>query len=322
MSTDKDKPFDKGFSLEEVLDPQDRDQNGDEDSLLDRLPYDYHTEILDTQTHWIYEKLKNGKIGKKKRKFYSSLFGASGIKFWQPKIKDLLTCEAKRWKAKQYQKKQYDKIVGVFDITLKSTPFKCIKLTKEYPGFGWVEFPRNTGGISWNWVNGGRHPHQDDSKFPLKQDIGDLWFHYEQRSRIIQQRAGYFHTLFQKALEDKFANYFYRNHRLTDQKAKLVLNGREYIIGFENGRQFGVVAYPEDTITFVLTPENQHQEFFGKELVGMNPVEEIEEYDDLMSHYHDEYEYEDEDEYEMRTISHEDEDDPSPQDYWNNPNDY
>jgi hypothetical protein len=241
---------------------------------------DFHTEILDVEEGWIYEKKKNGKKGKKIRKFYERLngygFGRNdddSITFWRPKINDLVTCEAKRWKAIQYRIKQYAKIIGVFDLVLKNTPFCCIR---TYPNSSRIEdivkwivfphYPQRDSGVShdlWDghetdpktgqraWNNGRKT--QERPNVPLKQDIGDAWFHYEDRSRILRERCGYFEQVFEMALkkryEEEFCNY---ENRYSTKKKCLIINGRTYVIGPSERNRFGVLAYPEDLTTEIV----------------------------------------------------------------------
>lgn len=146
---------------------------------------------------------------------------------------------------------------------IKARPFCCIRTTKEWPGFAWIEFPKHKyhgedEGISWDWWdhssdrrrrNG--EPALDRPASPLKQDVGDAWFAYEERSQELRTRYGYFELLFDMAIQKKYAQEFYRDRYATHMK-NLVINGRNYLIGAKDGRQFGIIAYPENVITEVL----------------------------------------------------------------------
>lgn len=229
--------------------------------------YDYHTEILDIEEGWVYEKKRGNKRGKKLRKYFERLgrgWGEDGITFWKPKLNDIPGCEASRWHARQYYANQMKKIISAFDLVLENVPFCCIRNTKDWPGFAWIEFPKyeyggeQDRGVSWDWWehkrdrgrNGGPLPDRPES--PLKQDVGDAWFAYEDRSRQLRERLGYFETLFHMAIEKEYAQAFYRS-RHSSTMLNLVINGRNYLIGIKDGRSFDVIAYPENVITKVLS---------------------------------------------------------------------
>jgi hypothetical protein len=218
---------------------------------------------------WIYAfNPRTQKRGKKLRKFYELLNRGSydfdeGIRFWKPKINDVVTAEAKRWKALQYRSKQYAKISPAFDLVLKNTPFSCIRITKEYPGFAWVEFPHNNSGpyergVSWNWWDRSSTNKNKTEKpeSPLKQDVGDAWFYYEDRSREIRTRSTYFETVFSKSIQKNYGDLFYGDHYNRLKKLKLIINGREYLIGNGERDGFGVLVYPEDFTTEVVEKPN------------------------------------------------------------------
>lgn len=263
MSSKKDKPFVEGITLGPMLGLS-KEEEGKEDDVAPNIYPNFYTEILDQEEGWIYERKMNGKKGKRLRKFFERLgrgYSDEGITFWRPKLDDIAYCEAKRWKAKLYATSQYKKVIGAFDLVLNNTPFSCIRITEQYPGFAWVEFPHNNSGpydrgVSWDWWESSyrnKNKSKDRPESPLKQDVGDAWFNYEDRSREIRQRVGYFELLFHQAIEKKYSQGFYRE-RHGNTKIKLVINGREYLIGMAEGRSFGVIAYPEDTITQVIEP--------------------------------------------------------------------
>jgi hypothetical protein len=218
--------------------------------------YDSEKEILDAKEGWIYERKAKNKKGKKLRKHFERL--EENITFWRPKLNDLALCEAKRWKAIQYQKNQLEKVIGAFDLVTKNKPFCCIRNTNDFPHYSWVIFRNSdSDGVSWDWWDHTREskktklPNKQD--FPLKQDVGDKWFEYESRSRLINQRVSYFELLFKKAIDKRYSDFFYEKpQRYGKIKKKLVINGREYIIGVSLHGYFDVIAYPEDVITEVI----------------------------------------------------------------------
>lgn len=234
------------------------------DELAD-LGYSPSEIILDQEEGWIFERKRGGKKGNKIRKLYERLdrgWGDDGITFWRPRLKDIVACEAKRWKAKQYYANQIKKVMPAFDLVLENVPFCCIRKTKDWPGFAWIEFPKNEAypgesrGVSWDWwdTNSWRNkgkPKLERPDSPLKQEVGDAWFQYETRSRQLRERLGFFETLFHRAISEKYAQAFYRE-RYSRTMINLVINGRNYLIGMKDGREFGVIAYPEEVITQVL----------------------------------------------------------------------
>jgi len=266
----QDKPFVEGLTLGPVLGLTKAKKDKVEYTAPRNMIWDYRTEVLDQEEGYIYEQKRGGKKGKRLRKFFERLgrgYSDDAITFWRPKLDDLAYCEAKRWKAREYEQNQYKKIIGAFDLVLDNTPFCCIRITEQYPGFAWIEFPHNNGyphpypgerrGVSWDWWESSYRNKKklDKPESPLKQDVGDAWFNYEQRSREIRNRVGYFELLFQMALEKKYSDLVYKMRNSGSMSMlKLLINGREYIVGCPEGRSFGVVAYPENLITQVIEP--------------------------------------------------------------------
>ena len=268
MSNTKEKPFVEGLTIASLLgltkekEAKEVERKG---SRYGWSQYDYRTEILDEKEGYVYEKKRGNKKGKRLRKFFEALgrgYSDERACFWRPKLDDLAYCEAKRWKAQQYKQNQYKKIIGAFDLVLKNTPFSCIRITKNYPGFAWVEFPHydhEPRGVSWDWWESNyRNKNKTDKPpSPLKQDVGDAWFYYEDRSRELRQRVSYFELLFHMALEKRYSQAVYMMRNSGSQSVlKLVINGREYIVGCPDGRSFGVIAYPENIINQVIEPGN------------------------------------------------------------------
>lgn len=261
----KTKDFVPGLTISPVLgltkEKEDKNEVAPHKHRFGCYSYNYQTEILDKKEGWIYEKKRGNKKGKRLRKYFETLGRSYDDKspcFWKPKLDDLAYCEEKRWKALQYQQNQYKKIIGAFDLVNKNRPFSCIRITKQYPGFAWIEFPKygdDDRGVSWYWWES----NSNRQRSPLKQDVGDAWFHYEDRSREIRRRVNYFEQLFHMSLEKKYADAFYKaRNGGSNAKLKLVINGREYLVGFPDGRSFGVIAYPEETITQVVERLNSN----------------------------------------------------------------
>lgn len=271
----KTKDFVPGLTISPVLgltkEKEDKNEVAPHKHRFGCYSYNYQTEILDEKEGWIYEKKRGNKKGKRLRKYFEKLGRSYGDDkspcFWKPKLDDLAYCEEKRWKALQYQQNQYKKITGAFDLVLNNTPFCCIRIVERYPGFAWIEFPHNENylverrGVSWDWWESSYRNKKklDKPDSPLKQDVGDAWFYYEERSREIRRRVSYFEQLFHMSLEKKYADAFYRSRNGGDDtKLKLVINGREYLIGIVDGRSFGVIAYPENVITQVVEKLNSN----------------------------------------------------------------
>jgi len=190
-------------------------------------------------------------------------FTRKKITYWKSKLKDIHACEASRWHAVEYFNNQTKKNVPVFDLVVKNSPFCCIRKVKDWPGFAWVKFRKsydNDPGVSWNyWTPKTPDPFvgvdQEANRatpddVPLKQDVGDAWFEFEERRRQLHDRLEYFENLFFKALQDKYFKLFQGN-RLKSKMLNLVINGRNYLIGLTHGA-FNVIAYPENVITKVL----------------------------------------------------------------------
>lgn len=265
-----EEEFEFDSPIANLLKPEEKKQ--DEKPRNPNLQWDYDTEIVDMDEGWIYELLpRNGKRserkGKKLRKFCQKLYrGAYRDEdvpsFWKPRLKDIAACEAKRWKAHLYYNNQIKKVTSAFDLVLKNVPFCCLRKKhynpgkeNEWPGFSWVEFPKSNSsdpGVSWSWWaqqrNGSNLEHPD---CPVKQDVGDAWFDYEIRSQQLRTRKSYFESLFFQSIEQRYSSEFY-SARYVPYMRNLVINGRNYLIGLQDGRKFGIIAYPENIITTVI----------------------------------------------------------------------
>lgn len=251
--------------------------------------YNQDTEILDLYEGWVYERLKepdpkyailNNLVktgvfsqeylqeysqqykevenrGRKLRRIKESLsnYQDEPWLYWRTKIFDLAYCEQSRWHAVQYADKQYAKINGVFDLVANNTPFSCVKIVSDYPGYKWIEFPKNRDrGVSYDWwEHSWRNKQKTDTPdAPLKQEVGDAWFNYQDRCKTIRRITSPLHRLFEKALELRYSEEFYRyKNNYKEFKKKLVINGREYIIG-QTEKGFGVIVYPENLITEII----------------------------------------------------------------------
>ncbi len=226
-----------------------------EEKVARRPIVDWDKEIPDMEEGWVYARRGNKK-GKRLRKFLQPMAGYyrdDSPLIWMPRVNDLVTAEAKRWKALEYRVREITPLLKVFELVRDNAPFCCVHITDHWPECTWVKFPRtsdgsygNSIGVSWDWVKGKEKPN-----LPQKQDIGDAWFAYESRSSEVRRRVGLFESLFQMALEKRYADEFYR-HRDRTFLRNLVINGRTYLVGRKEGGGFGVIAYPEDIITEVV----------------------------------------------------------------------
>ena len=224
------------------------------------------TEIIDIDEGLVYQKKRGNKKGKVLRK-WCEVFGSYRdevqIRFWRPRLKNLAACEASRWHAIQYSNNQRAKYNGFFESVLKEAPFRCIIMTPKWPGFEWYYFDKhkiygyrdNTESLSTGYI---RHRDSDQDKymaFPIKQDVGDAYFAYEKRFNTIRKRTGYFEHLFTTALCERYSHEFYSNsiYRSGYIIRKLLINNREYLIGDKDRERFGVIAYPENVVTEVVT---------------------------------------------------------------------
>lgn len=223
----------------------------DYDDVMNAHFYNYRTEILDIDEGWIYAKLKNGKQGRKLRKYLEKRY-YDLIHYWRPKLNNIAACEASRWKGYLYLQKEYAKINSVFGLVVDNTPFCCFRERDGLPA--WVEFPhsesaKETRGVSWDWWS---YSYRNKDKTlvpdsPLKQEIGDAWFDYEKRSREIRFRYGCVQQVFMESIRLKFADLFYQSD-FRDTQYRLLINKREYFIGLKNN-QFDVLIFPENIKT-------------------------------------------------------------------------
>ena len=215
--------------------------------------YDYLSETVDIDEGWVYELLPDFKKGKRLRKFFESFRpGPEGMGFWKPRLNDLKKCESQRWKAVQYGERQLDKINGVFQKILDNRPFCCVRIEKDSPNYNWVIFEKLKGsrGVSWEYWSHTSEAKKSKAERPncqLRQDIGDEWFNYEKRSQLIRQRVYYFNRLFWMAIEKRYSEMFYHDevYKWGQRKKKLIINGRDYIIGMNNSK-FEILVSPED----------------------------------------------------------------------------
>lgn len=243
--------FSPGISISEILEQENTPPKHQKTRPFQPLP-----EIWDTEEGWVYERLKNGKRGRKIRKLFTRLRNYE-ISYWPPKIKDILYCEAKRWKAVQVLHNRRSKYNKIFSQVYKNAPFTCFKQQED--NYKWVVFPKHNDrtfgpSVSWEWWQNEEPPEME-----LKQDIGDAWFQYEKESRLTYQRVGYFEQLFSLAIETKYADMFYSGgkYAYSNTVVKLLINEREYLIGHKDRERFGIICYPENIIT--IKEENDSQ---------------------------------------------------------------
>lgn len=219
------------------------------------------SEIMDDDG-WIYERKRGNKKGKRLRKWFTLLNQGYNyddrIRYWKPKLADLRLCEENRWRAIQYQKWAWKPLNDIFDLVVKNLPFYAVTLQDDkdgWPKTQVVMFPKHdrydgVQGVSTDWLREGKEPPKN---MPLKQEIGEQWFYYEKRSREVRQRVGYFEALFKMALERRYADRIYRDI-YQSLKIDAVINGRHYLLGRSSdyGHGFGVIAYPESTLTEIV----------------------------------------------------------------------
>ena len=110
----------------------------------DPFEVNYETELIDFEEGLVYEKKRWGRGFKRLkvlRKFVEPLdnfdYNRTGIRFWKPRLKNLVECEARRWKALQYQINQMQEFSGRFEATAIACPFRCIRVVESWPGFEW-----------------------------------------------------------------------------------------------------------------------------------------------------------------------------------------
>lgn len=257
MNKNKDKQeFDFGKILDVKTKEEEKREKKEKSRYNPNLSVDYWNEIIDDEEGWVYSKLPNGERGERLRKRLTSL-GYSEQKefaYWKPKLKNLAFCEAKRWKALQYLNKEYKKVSVVFDEVLKGLPFCAIRKSDEWPGYTWVEFPKHRGseGVSWSyWREDERKGKGERPDLPLNQELADKWFYYEERSYEIRKRYSWFERVFQMSISQKYQDAYYKNRYYGFvTKTNLVINGRNYLVGFKDGdREFGIICNPENMVT-------------------------------------------------------------------------
>ena len=235
----------------------------------DPFAINYDTELVDFEEGLVYEKKRWGRGYKRikvLRKFVESLdthdYNREGIRFWKPRLKNLVECEARRWKALQYQIKQMQEFHGRFEATVNACPFRCIRVVDRWPGFEWYSFEKH----DFYGYHGDSHSlceHRIEErdarksmKYPIKQDMGDAYYAYRERSELIRKRYNYFHLLFFRSLQERYAGLYYKKRSLGQHVLKLKINGKDYIVGSTGrdsyGGDFGVIAYPEETVEEVV----------------------------------------------------------------------
>ena len=221
----------------------------------------FRTELPDFEEGWIYQKIgqRNPKKGKRLRKYCENLYNGGyrnerSITFWKPKLKDLAGCEASRWHAQKYSMNQMAVYKGFWGKVCDEAPLRYIKLCEEWPGFEWHHIEKHDnsyysglGEYKYSLSDGRiRESDTKEMAYPLKQDIGDAYTQYNERCKTIRTRTYYFEHLFKMALEEKYSQRFYHREFTI---LKLIINGREYIIGeTATERKFGVIAYPEQIL--------------------------------------------------------------------------
>lgn len=186
---------------------------------------------------WVYVN------GKPVRKWFIYLDGQR-IRCWEPKLSDLSFCEAKRWKAVQYQKRQFE---GLWEsVTKKVKEIGGDLCCRLHDGFARIRCYENEYGqdvIGWNWED-------ENCQSVFNQELGDTYFAVEKRTREINERRRWFGLVFMRSLELHWWNSkpdpMIRNFHY-------VINGRDYWFTESPNRfptnRVEIISYPEDVQT-------------------------------------------------------------------------
>lgn len=204
---------------------------------------------------WIYSD------GVRTKKWFSMLDGGSrDVRVWEPKLRNLALCERSRWKANKYSKKFYDKAWPFIFETMKQVSPFCCYADNTYMSKGWIIIDASDRGVGWEWSQdekGNSCLDKQPQNVPLNQEIGNLWFEYELRSKEVGFRSWIFEKAFRRALDFKFGSTFANNHELRAIHA--IINGRDYWLRSPENRyseyRVDIISYPEKTLRVEVVSE-------------------------------------------------------------------
>lgn len=194
------------------------------------------------EDYWVY-----GPDEERRRKWFKSIPNSGGM-IWPPKLDNVATLEAKRWKWRQRNQAKF----------LPEWHSICAKFRElgDVGGYfdngpnahGWVQFCLykygvESAGISWNWCK-----HHSEQKKPdvINQEFVDWYFDYEKRSRTANRRYFMIYMSFLNAVDHNF----WEDFKKEDSALHLRVNGRDYWFvraGEFDDHFFRLLASPEDT---------------------------------------------------------------------------
>jgi len=237
-------------------------------SVLSVVPYNAIRDGDDfREDGWVY-----GPDGKQRRKWFVSI-GDWNRLMWSPKLKDLATLEAKRWKwlhrAKVHNQPFFGpafdkaraaidevdqkgdegraKIGGWAEITVREAWSGVQKKEKWRVIKGWVELSGGQG-IGWSWVS--------EKPDNINQPVVDEWIKGERRWMLRGSRSGLIRSAFLRAVDENYWEKWSAEAGDYTIALHLEINGRDYWFTRAQrhcGKFFEKLAWPEDTMTEIIT---------------------------------------------------------------------
>lgn len=205
------------------------------------------------------------KITGEKRKFFEELTVVAKsdfrthVKFWSPRLQNLERCEKLRWKALQYYTLQKNKISDIFVEVQKNAPFYCVSVD-SFLRHRWLKIYNSNDFKEVKAVAALDKKHN----IPINQTLGNSWFYYLERNKILDFRLHLFQLLFTLAVRAKFLDF--SRSLPKDFKIKVKLNERDYIIGIDQNDDFGVIVYPEQVVDAEIL-DNKHKGLLTEDLL-------------------------------------------------------
>ena len=203
---------------------------------------------------WVYQE------GKKVRKWFTRFLPHGDETIWEPKLKDVVTLEAKRWKylnrptrdkLNRQWKENYDKVMA-------AAPFlaKMPRTGKRSEGkiFFEIHDRDERQYVSWNWVSIMESGNRKVPKgTPTHQKLADEFFYIEDRLMECSTRRSLFFHAFLSAINKKYVDAMFPRKRSSGDPTTLhlIINGRDYWFRPSPSPRLDYmiepIALPEDT---------------------------------------------------------------------------
>ncbi len=192
---------------------------------------------------WVY-----GFDGQRRRKWFKKYSQHTNAKIWPPKLDNLKELEELRWKIyTKVNKEITPRFNEICDKITKTGKFYAKVFFSEKAN-GYVVFNKyeyDSPGISWSWID------ENEKPTIMNQDLADLWFQYEKRSKTVFNRLFIVNEAFKAAVDKKYQEIFLKPSNInTKNMLHLNINNRNYffrVSPHRTGDFFDKISFPEDS---------------------------------------------------------------------------